>query len=153
MKNVLVLCTGNSCRSQIAEGWIRYYAGDSANVYSAGIEAHGLNKNAVKVMMDAVIDISDYKSKTIDELPDVKFDYTITVCDNAKEKCPFLPGKAIRLHKSFPDPSKFSGSDEEILKKFEDLRDEIEDYCFDFVNNYIKPLIPDDIDSFLDDLQ
>ena len=89
MKNVLVLCTGNSCRSQMAEGWIRYYAGDEANVYSAGIEAHGLNNYAVKVMTDALIDISKYKSKTINDLPDIEFDYIITVCDNAKNKCPF----------------------------------------------------------------
>jgi arsenate reductase (thioredoxin) len=149
MKNVLVLCTGNSCRSQIAEAWIRYYAGDEAKVYSAGIEAHGLNSNAVKVMADAVIDISKYKSKTTSELKDIEFDYIITLCDDAREKCPFFPGKAIRLHKSFPDPKSFKGSDEEILKSFADLRDEIEDYCFDFVHSYIRLLIPDDLDAFV----
>jgi arsenate reductase len=147
MKNVLVLCTGNSCRSQMAEGWIRYYAGETTNVYSAGMEAHGLNANAVKVMKDAVIDISEYKSKTINELPDIKFDYIITVCDNAKEKCPCFPGNAIMLHKSFPDPSKFNGSKEDVLEEFEGLRDEIEDFCFDFVHTYLKRLIPDDIDN------
>ena len=149
MKNVLILCTGNSCRSQMAEGWIRYYAGDSADVYSAGIEAHGLNKNAVKVMKDAVIDISGYKSKTIEELPDINFDFIITVCDNAKEKCPYLPGDGVRLHKSFPDPAKFSGDEESILKAFSELRDEIEDFCFDFVDTYLRPLMPGDIDNYL----
>jgi arsenate reductase (thioredoxin) len=131
----------------MAEGWIRYYAGDEVNVYSAGVEAHGLNQNAVKVMADAVIDISKHKSKTISDLPDTVFDYIITVCDNAREKCPYIPGKAVRLHKSFPDPASFKGSDEEVLKLFADLRDQIEDYCFDFVHSHIRPLIPDDLDD------
>ncbi len=147
MKNVLILCTGNSCRSQMAEGWIKYYAGNEANVFSAGIEAHGLNSYAVKVMADAVIDISKQKSKTVDDLPEIEFDYIITVCDNAKEKCPFIPGKGLRLHKSFPDPAGFKGTEEEILKQFFDLREMIEDFCFDFVHTYIRSLIPDDIDN------
>ncbi len=147
MKNVLILCTGNSCRSQMAEGWIKYYAGNEANVFSAGIEAHGLNSYAVKVMADAVIDISKQKSKTVDDLPEIEFDYIITVCDNAKEKCPFIPGKGLRLHKPFPDPAGFKGTEEEILKQFSDLREMIEDFCFDFVHTYIRSLIPDDIDN------
>jgi arsenate reductase (thioredoxin) len=147
MKNVLILCSGNSCRSQIAEGWIRYYSGNEANVFSAGIEAHGLNSNAVKVMADAMIDISKHRSKTIEDLPDIEFDYIITVCDNAKENCPSFPGRGLRLHESFPDPAAFKGTEEEIIKQFSDLRDKIEDFCFDFVNTYIRPLIPDDIDS------
>jgi arsenate reductase len=129
----------------MAEGWIRYYAGDEANVYSAGIEANGLNTYAVKVMGDALIDISKQTSKRTEDLPDIKFDYIITVCDNAQEKCPYFPGDAIRLHKSFPDPACFKGSEEEILKLFADLRDQIEDFCFDFVHTYIKPLIRDDM--------
>lgn len=145
MKNILVICTGNSCRSQMAEGWIRYYAGNEVNVYSAGIEAHGLNKYAVKVMADALIDISKQTSKTTADLPDIKFDYIITVCDDACEKCPYFPGNAIRLHKSFPDPSLYKGTVEEILKMFAELRDQIEDYCFDFVHTHIRPLIPDDL--------
>jgi arsenate reductase (thioredoxin) len=149
MKKVLVLCTGNSCRSQMAEGWLRYYAGDEADVYSAGIEAHGLNKFAVQVMKEALIDISRQKSKTTGELPAVEFDYVITVCDNARENCPVFPGKAVKLHKSFPDPAAFTGSEEEILRKFEELRDLIEDFCFDFVNSYIKPLIPENLDDFV----
>lgn len=147
MKNVLVLCTGNSCRSQMAEAWIKYYSGDEANVYSAGIEAHGLNSYAVKVMMDTFIDISGQKSKTIDDLPDIRFEYIITLCDNAKENCPYFPGDAVRLHKSFPDPEQFKGTDEEIIDAFTELRDMIEDFCFDFVNTNIRSLIPDDLEN------
>ena len=147
MKNVLILCTGNSCRSQMAEGWIRYYSGNEADVFSAGIEAHGLNSYAVKVMADAMIDISKHRSKKIKDLPDIKYDYVITVCDDAKENCPYFPGKSLRLHESFPDPEAFKGTEKEIIKQFSDLRDKIEDFCFDFVNTYIRSLIPDDIDS------
>jgi arsenate reductase (thioredoxin) len=148
MKNVLILCTGNSCRSQMAEGWIRYYAGNEANVFSAGIEAHGLNNFAIKVMADAVIDISKQKSKTVNDLPEIEFDYIITLCDDAKEKCPFFPGKGLKLHKSFPDPATFKGTEADILRQFSDLREMIEDYCFDFVHTYIRSLIPDDADDF-----
>ena len=133
----------------MAEGWLRYYAGGEADIYSAGIEAHGLNKYAVQVMADEMIDISGHRSKTIDELPDMEFDYVITVCDNAKEKCPVFPAKTIRLHKSFPDPSLFKGTEKEILAKFQELRDEIEDFCFDFIHNHIRPLIPYDLDNVL----
>jgi arsenate reductase len=149
MKNILVLCTGNSCRSQMAEGWLRYYAGGEANVYSAGIEAHGLNKYAVQTMADAMIDISEHKSKSVAELPDIEFDYVITVCDNAKEKCPFFPSRTTILHRSFPDPALCKGSEKEILLEFERVRDEIEDFCFDFIHNNIRPLIPYDIDNVL----
>ena len=147
MKKVLVLCTGNSCRSQMAEGWLKYYSGDQAEIFSAGIESHGLNLIAVRVMMDAVIDISGNKSKTIDELPDDEFDFIITVCDNADENCPNFPGKAVRIHKNFPDPSKAKGNEEDILNVFADVRDMIEDFCFDFVNENIRALIPDDMDK------
>ncbi len=147
--NILILCTGNSCRSQMAEGWIRYYAGDAANVWSAGVEAHGLNPYAVRSMMDAVIDISGYKSKTIDELPETTFDYIITVCDNAREACPYIPGEAVRLHHSFPDPAGAEGTEEEKLRVFNSVRDEIEDFAFDFVHNNIRPLIPDDLEMIV----
>jgi len=147
--SILILCTGNSCRSQMAEGWIRYYAGDAAEVWSAGIEAHGLNMYAVKSMMDAVIDISRHKSKTIDELPHKEFDYIITVCDNAREACPYFPGNAVRIHHSFPDPAKATGSEEEKTQVFNKVRDEIEDFAFNFVHNNIRPLIPGDIEKLL----
>ena len=147
MKKVLALCTGNSCRSQMAEGWLRYYAGKEAEVFSAGIEAHGLNPEAVRSMSDALIDISGHKSKTVNELPDVKFDFIITFCDDAKENCPYFPGKGLHLHRSFADPASFSGSKEEVQRKFDEIRDQIEDYCFDFVHSYIRPLIPGDLDD------
>ena len=102
---------------------------------------------AVRVMMDAVIDISGNKSKTIDELPDDEFDFIITVCDNADENCPNFPGKAVRIRKNFPDPSKAKGNEEDILNVFADVRDMIEDFCFDFVNENIRALIPDDMDK------
>jgi len=149
MKKVLVICTGNSCRSQMAEGWIRYYGGDEVEVVSAGIEAHGLNPFAVRVMMDAVIDISHHVSKTTEEFIDKKFDYIITVCDDARENCPHFPGKAERIHRSFPDPAKAEGTDEEKLKVFVKVRDLIEDFCFDFVNENIRPLIPGDLSEFI----
>lgn len=144
---ILVLCTGNSCRSQMAEGWIRYYAGDAASVWSAGIEAHGLNPFAVKSMMDAVIDISGYKSKTTEELTETDFDYIITVCDNAREACPYFPGNAVRLHHSFPDPANAKGTEEEVMQVFNSVRDEIEDFAFDFVHNNIRSLIPEDLEK------
>jgi arsenate reductase (thioredoxin) len=131
----------------MAEGWIRYYAGDEANVFSAGLEAHGLNSYAIKVMADSVIDISKQKSKTINDLPEINFDYIITLCDDAHEKCPFFPGNGLRLHKAFPDPEGFKGTEAELFKQFSDLREMIEDYCFDFVHTYIRPLIPDDLDN------
>lgn len=147
--NILVLCTGNSCRSQMAEGWIRYYAGDAANVWSAGVEAHGLNPFAVRSMMDAVIDISGHKSKTVDELPETDFDYIITVCDNAREACPYIPGEAVRLHHSFPDPARAEGTEEEKMRVFNSVRDEIEDFAFDFVHTNIRSLIPDDLEKIV----
>jgi len=148
-KKVLVLCTGNSCRSQMAEGWIKYYAGDAAVVYSAGIEAHGLNMNAVRSMMDAVIDISRQKSKTIDKLPEKEFDYIITLCDDAKEKCPVCQGSGIHLHAAFPDPAQVTGTEEEIMALFNRVRDDIEDFAFDFVHNNIRCLIPENIEEIL----
>lgn len=148
-KKILVLCTGNSCRSQMAEGWIKYYAGNAADVWSAGIEAHGLNKYTVKSMMDAVMDISQQKSKTINELPDIKFDYIITLCDEAKGKCPFHPGDAKFIHKPFTDPAKATGTEEEIMQVFNDVRDEIEDYVFDFVHINIRSLIPENIEAIV----
>ncbi len=136
-KNILILCTGNSCRSQMAEGWMRYYSKDKANVYSAGIEAHGINLKAQKSMMDAVIDITKHTSDTIDKYEHMKFDYIITVCDNAKEKCPVFPQYTVQIHHNFPDPAKFEGTEEEIMKKFDEVRDLIEDFCFDFAQKNI----------------
>lgn len=131
--NLLILCTGNSCRSQIAEGLFRKHLGEGHNVYSAGIEAHGVNPNAIKTMAEIGIDITNHTSNTIDDLPKIEWDYVITVCDNAKERCPILPGSHKKLHHSFPDPASATGTDEEIATAFASVRDEIEDYVNKFV--------------------
>lgn len=133
MKNILVLCTGNSCRSQMAEGYLRYFGGDRVNIYSAGIETHGLNKMAVKIMHEDAIDISGHTSNHIDEYQKIHFDYILTVCDHAKENCPYFPSKAQRFHHNFSDPSKLKGNAEDIHKAFENTRNEIKDYAKFFI--------------------
>ena len=138
MKKVLVLCTGNSCRSQIAEGYLRHFAGVDAGIYSAGIETHGVNPKAVATMAADGIDISSHTSNNIDEYTSIDFDYVITVCDNAKESCPYFPTKAIKLHYNFPDPAKAKGTEVEINAEFESVRNMIKTYCENFVNEYLK---------------
>jgi len=133
-KNILVLCTGNSCRSQIAEGYLRHFAKDKAVVYSAGVETHGVNPKAVTIMKEDGIDISNHTSNNIDEYQGIPFDYVITVCDNAKERCPFFPGNAVKFHYNFPDPAKATGTEEEIMNQFRLVRDEIKAYCSQFVS-------------------
>ena len=122
---VLFLCTGNSCRSQIAEGWARHLKGDVIEPYSAGIHPIGVNPRAIKVMAEAGVDISAQKSEHIDELPGIDFDYVITLCDNAREHCPVFGGKAKVIHKPFDDPYFASGSEEQILTTFRKVRDDI----------------------------
>ena len=129
MKKILVLCTGNSCRSQIAEGYLRYFAGDNATVYSAGIETHGVNPLAIATMKEDGIDISRHTSNNIDEYKNVDFDFVITVCDNAKENCPYFPSNAKKYHCNFPDPAKAVGTEDEILESFRSVRQMIKDYC------------------------
>jgi arsenate reductase len=134
-KNILVLCTGNSCRSQMAEGWFRELRGDEFEVWSAGIETHGLNPRAVKVMAEAGVDISSHHSKLTDELEKIKFDIVITVCDSARENCPYFPGKVKRYHKSFDDPPDITEewTDEEaILDVYRRVRDEIKHFVKTF---------------------
>jgi len=133
MKNILVLCTGNSCRSQLAEGYLRYFAGDKAAIYSAGIETHGVNPKAVQVMAEDHIDISSHTSNHVDEYLSIPFDYVITVCDNANEACPFFVGTVQRFHENFPDPAKATGSANEIMEEFRRVRDLIKVYSLDFV--------------------
>jgi arsenate reductase len=128
---VLFLCTGNSCRSQMAEGWARHLKGDEIEPYSAGIEKHGLNSNAVKVMAEAGVDISGHQSKTVNELPVREFDYVVTVCGHANENCPFFPGKAKVIHVGFDDPPKLAAgakNEEEALEHYRRVRDEIRAY-------------------------
>lgn len=137
MKNILVLCTGNSCRSQIAEGYLRKYAGDKATIYSAGIETHGVNPKAVQVMAEDGVDISGHTSNNVEEYIHIPFDHIVTVCDNANENCPYFPGKARRFHYNFPDPAKASGSPEEIMDEFRRVRDLIRSYCREFVAEHL----------------
>jgi arsenate reductase len=130
MKNVLVLCTGNSCRSQIAHGYLEYFTrGQHVNVYSAGVETHGVNPKAIATMKEDGIDISNHTSNLIDEYLGVNFDYVITVCDNAKERCPYFPTKAQKFHHNFPDPAKATGTEEEINAEFRRVRQLVKDYC------------------------
>jgi arsenate reductase len=133
MKKVLVLCTGNSCRSQIAEAYLRHFAGEKAAIYSAGVETHGVNPRAISTMKEDGIDISKHTSNNIDEYFHIDFDFVITVCDNAKERCPFFPTKAIKFHNNFPDPAKATGTEDEILEQFREVRQMIKSYSQQFV--------------------
>lgn len=132
---ILFLCTGNSCRSQMAEGWTRALKGDSIEVYSAGIETHGLNQTAVEVMTEAGVDILAHTSKHVDTLRDMVFDAVITVCDNARETCPFFPGAKKILHVGFSDPPAMAktlaaqgAGEEEQRNCYRRVRDEIRDF-------------------------
>lgn len=134
MTNILVLCTGNSCRSQIAHGYLeRFTDGRKIKIYSAGVETHGVNPKVIAVMKEDGIDISHHTSNNIDEYFDIDFDYVITVCDNAKERCPFFPTNAIKLHYNFPDPAKATGTGEEILEEFRHVREMIKKYIKEFI--------------------
>ena len=136
MKNILVLCTGNSCRSQIAHGFLASMTAGKANIYSAGVETHGVNPKATSTMKEIGIDISSHTSNHITEYLGIDFDYVITVCDNAKERCPYFPTKAVKLHYNFPDPAKAAGTDDEINEQFRAVRSLIKDYCEQFVEEY-----------------
>ena len=133
-KKILVLCTGNSCRSQIAHGYLQQFGGDKVEVYSAGVETHGVNPKAIKTMKEDGIDISHHTSNHVDEYAAINFDYIITVCDHAKENCPFIASpNAERLHHDFFDPSKLVGTDQEKHAAFLKARTEIKDYMNAFV--------------------
>lgn len=137
-KKILVLCTGNSCRSQIAEGYLRHFANGNAEIYSAGVETHGVNPKAIAIMQEDGIDISNHTSTNIDEYYDIDFDFVITVCDNAKERCPFFPTKAKKFHHNFSDPAKAKGTDQEINEQFREVRQQIKEYCERFVAENLK---------------
>ena len=125
---ILFLCTGNSCRSQMAEGWTRYLKGDQIEAWSAGVETHGLNPYAVKVMAEAGVDISGHRSTSVKDVLDVPFDVVITVCDSARESCPVFPRPVRKIHKSYDDPpflAKSAKSEEEVLNIYRRVRDEI----------------------------
>jgi arsenate reductase len=133
MKNILVLCTGNSCRSQIAEGYLRHFAGKNANIYSAGIETHGVNPKAIATMQEDGIDISRHTSNHVNEYKNVVFNFVITVCDNAKESCPLFPSSAKMFHHNFTDPAKAIGTEQEVMQQFRITREEIKQYCKEFI--------------------
>lgn len=139
MKNILVLCTGNSCRSQMAHGYLNHFLDNrKVKVYSAGIETHGLNPGALAIMKEDGLDISHHTSNHVDEYKDVDFDFIITVCDHANENCPYIPSKnAKRIHHNFYDPSKVVGTDEEKHAAFLKAREEIKVYFKDFVEKYL----------------
>ena len=132
-KIILVLCTGNSCRSQIAEGYLRHFADNNAEIYSAGVETHGVNPRAISTMQEDGVDISNHTSNNIVEYYNIDFDFVITVCDNAKERCPYFPTIAKMFHYNFPDPAKAIGTEEEVIEQFRNVRQQIKDYCKQFV--------------------
>lgn len=128
---ILFLCTGNSCRSQMAEGWARHLKGEVVDVYSAGIETHGLNSNAVKVMAEAGVDISGHQSQNVDEFSDVEFDYVVTVCGHANETCPVFAGDAKVVFAGFDDPPKMAAElddEEQKLDCYRRVREQIREY-------------------------
>ena len=129
--NILFLCTGNSCRSQMAEGWAKALKSDAIQAYSAGVETHGMNPHAIQVMEEAGVDISGHHSKLLTELSNITFDFVVTVCDRAKESCPVFPAKAKVVAHSFDDPPAMAAeadSQEEALENYRRVRDEIKAY-------------------------
>jgi len=130
---ILVLCTGNSCRSQMAEGYLRHFGGPAVEVYSAGVETHGLNPRAVAVMKEDGLDISRHTSNHVDEYRGIAVDHVITVCDRARESCPWFPSRAQAHHHDFPDPAKAQGSDEEVMSAFREVRAQVRSYCARFI--------------------
>ena len=138
MKKVLILCTGNSCRSQIAHGYLAHFAKGKAEVFSAGVETHGVNPRAIQTMKEDGIDITSHTSNNVNEYSGINFDYIITVCDNAKERCPYFPGSAKRFHYNFPDPAKATGTEEEIRTEFQRVRGLIKDYILHFIDENLN---------------
>lgn len=134
-QKVLFLCTGNSCRSQMAEGLLRHIGGSHFEAYSAGTKPSFVNPKAIQAMQELGLDISTHQSQSVDEFLDTGIDWVISVCDNAKESCPVFPGEVQRLHHSFFDPADAEGTDEEVLAVFRKVRNEIESYIQDFVKN------------------
>jgi len=136
-KKILVLCTGNSCRSQMAEGYLTHFAKDKAEIYSAGIEVHGVNPKAIATMAEDGIDISSNTSNHVDEYKHIDFDYVVTVCDHAQENCPYFPSNAKRIHQNFFDPAKAKGAQAEIEQAFRTVRKEIKSFAEKFVVEYL----------------
>ncbi|MBN1903857.1 MAG: arsenate reductase ArsC [Deltaproteobacteria bacterium] len=141
IKKILFLCTGNSCRSQMAEGWTNYLKKDKFKAYSAGITPKGVDPRAVKVMAEAGVDISSQRSKDIDSLGVMEFDYVVTLCDNAKEACPFFPAKTRLMHRGFDDPpglSEGEKDEEKALNHYRRVRDEIKAFVENIEEEFNK---------------
>jgi arsenate reductase (thioredoxin) len=137
-KKILVLCTANSCRSQIAHGYLNFFGGNNVEVCSAGVQADGVNPRAVAVMKEDGVDISKHTSNHVDEYKNIEFDFVITVCDNAKESCPYVPAKIKILHHDFPDPAIAKGTEQQIMDQFRMTRDMIRRYTRDFIKEYVN---------------
>ena len=137
---VYFICTGNSCRSQMAEGWARHFAGDEVTVLSGGIEAHGLNPRAIQVMQEAGVDMSTHTSNLIDNDVLNQSDYAITLCGDAYDKCPVTPPHVKRLHWGYEDPARATGTEEEIMDKFREVRDAIRDRVREFMIELTKTM-------------
>jgi len=150
MKKILIVCTGNSCRSQMAEAWIRKFSGNQVQVFSAGTHPEKVNPVAVKVMQIECVDISHHKSNLVDDFKDVDFNFVITVCDDAKEKCPHFPSVAKKIHKSFPDPAKAKGTDAEILETYIKVRDMLKSYCKDFLQHELGINVNENIFTWIE---
>jgi arsenate reductase len=136
LPNILVLCTGNSCRSQLLHGYLQQLLAGRATVYSAGVETHGLNPRAVQTMAEDGVDIAHHTSNHVDEYAAVPFAYVLTVCDHASEVCPVFPSSARRLHHNFPDPAKATGSEEEVRQQFRAVRDQVKTYARQFASQH-----------------
>ena len=150
MKKILVIGTGNDCRSLMMEGWLRYYSGNEAMIYSAGYSPAEVNKLAVKVMMDAMIDITGSEPNTIVDLPEKQFDYVINLAEEkGRDIITELPGNPTVIEKTSQDCRTLEGKEEVILQKLAAIRDSLEDFCFDFVNEHIRNLIPSDMSDHL----
>jgi arsenate reductase (thioredoxin) len=137
-KKILILCTGNSCRSQMAHGYFEHFAGNQLDVYSAGVETHGVNPLAIRVMREDGVDISHHTSNNVTEYSQMNFEFVLTVCDNAKERCPYFPSVVRTFHHNFPDPAKAAGTEDEVLTAFRKTRDSIRSYVQEFVAKYIN---------------
>ncbi|MDQ6933408.1 MAG: arsenate reductase ArsC [Candidatus Eremiobacteraeota bacterium] len=142
-KRVLILCTGNSARSQMAEGLLRHDAGESFDVESAGTKPSQVRPEAITVMKEIGVDISSHRSKSVDEFSGQNFDYVLTVCDNAKESCPLFAGKTVTIHHNFEDPAAVQGSEEERIVVFRRVRDEIRDYLRELTNRAAQEAAPE----------
>ena len=140
--NILFLCTGNSCRSQMAEGWARHFGGDRLEIQSAGIEAHGKNPRAIAVMQEAGIDISGQESTILSDAMLEKADIVVTVCGHADELCPVLPPTVEKIHWPLTDPAKASGTEDEIMDKFRATRDEVNERVRELLGKFVEQELP-----------